>query len=60
MKSVFAIVLMTFSIFCSSAREKPKIKMTDFIGINSNVASSDHKYLADLAKYAKWMRTLFR
>ena len=30
--------------------------MSDFIGINSNVASYDQKYLADLAKCAKWMR----
>lgn len=30
--------------------------MADFVGINSNVASYDQKYLADLAKCAKWMR----
>ncbi len=30
--------------------------MVDFIGINSNIASYDQKYLADLAKCTKWMR----
>jgi hypothetical protein len=30
--------------------------MSDFIGLNSNVASYDQKYLSDLAKCAKWMR----
>jgi hypothetical protein len=32
------------------------IKFSDFAGINSNIASYDHKYLADLAKCTKWMR----
>ena len=30
--------------------------MSDFVGINSNVAAYDQKYLADLAKCTKWMR----
>lgn len=30
--------------------------MSDFMGVNSNVASYDNKYLADLSKCVKWMR----
>ncbi|HSO85793.1 MAG TPA: T9SS type A sorting domain-containing protein [Draconibacterium sp.] len=56
MKQIFNIVLISFSISPISAQEKQSIKMSDFIGINSNVASYDQKYLADLAKCAKWMR----
>lgn len=47
---------MVFMANGISAQEKPTVKMTDFIGINSNVAAYDQKYLTDLAKCAKWMR----
>jgi hypothetical protein len=50
------IILIIILVSAISAQEKPALKMTDFIGINSNVASYDQKYLADLAKCAKWMR----
>ncbi len=52
------IILIFLSIFiCGvSAQESQQSKMSDFIGINSNVASYDQKYLADLAKCTKWMR----
>jgi hypothetical protein len=56
MKQIFVVVLISFFIFKGSAQKNPQIKMTDFIGINSNVAAYDQKYLADLAKCAKWMR----
>jgi hypothetical protein len=56
MKQIFVVVLISFFIIRASAQENPQIKMTDFIGINSNVAAYDQKYLADLAKCAKWMR----
>jgi hypothetical protein len=56
MKKIFVVVLISFFIFKGSAQKNPQIKMTDFIGINSNVAAYDQKYLTDLAKCAKWMR----
>ena len=56
MKNIFVFVLIFSFILRASAQENPQIKMTDFIGINSNVAAYDQKYLADLAKCAKWMR----
>ena len=56
MKKLISLSLTTFLIVNLVAQEKPDPKMTDFIGINSNIASYDQKYLADLAKCAKWMR----
>lgn len=50
---IFVFLIITSNI---SAQEKPQIKIADFVGINSNIASYDQKYLADLAKCAKWMR----
>ena len=56
MKINYTLIIL-FIFGCGvSAQEKKQIKMSDFIGINSNVASYDQKYLADLAKCAKWMR----
>ncbi len=45
-------------LFASSvtAQNQSQIKMADFMGINSNVASYDQHYLNDLAKCVKWMR----
>jgi hypothetical protein len=56
MKQIFVFFLILFLVFDVSAQEKPQIKMADFIGINSNVAAYDQKYLSDLAKCTKWMR----
>jgi hypothetical protein len=56
MKQIFVSFLILFLVFDVSAQEKPQIKMADFIGINSNVAAYDQKYLSDLAKCTKWMR----
>ena len=55
MKTALIFILNTVLISGISAQEK-QVKMSDFIGINSNVASYDQKYLPDLAKCAKWMR----
>ena len=56
MKKNTTLLVACFFITNLFAQEKPDIKMVDFVGINSNVASYDQKYLADLAKCAKWMR----
>ena len=56
LKILFAFLLIHVISVNISAQEKPQIKISDFVGINSNIASYDQKYLADLAKCAKWMR----
>ena len=56
MKNILITALYLMLVTFIAAQEDIKIKMVDFIGINSNVASYDQKYLADLAKCAKWMR----
>jgi len=56
MKKILTFLFIVIILKCISAQEKPNIKITDFIGINSNIASYDQKYLADLAKCSKWMR----
>jgi hypothetical protein len=56
MKSYILIAFISLFACFISAQEKQQMKMSDFIGINSNVASYDQKYLADLAKCIKWMR----
>src|SRR5450759_2764287 len=45
--------LIPFSLF---AQVTPKITMADYMGVNSNVAAYDNKYLADLSKCVKWIR----
>ena len=56
MKLISFFVLLLFFFSQVFAQEFTQIKMSDFIGVNSNVASYDQKYLTDLAKCAKWMR----
>ncbi|MCD6354174.1 MAG: T9SS type A sorting domain-containing protein [Prolixibacteraceae bacterium] len=50
------IVLHFLAISGFSLAQQHETKMSDFMGINSNVASYDEHYLADLAKCTKWMR----
>jgi len=49
-----------FSFFlCTNllhAQNTPKITMADYMGVNSNVAAYDNKYLSDLSKCVKWIR----
>ncbi len=56
MKRACIVVVISFLFSGISAQEKRQMKMSDFVGINSNVAAYDQKYLADLAKCTKWMR----
>ena len=56
MKSIlFLITFLLVSNFIQS-QNVPKITMSDYIGINTNVAAYDNKYLADLSKCVKWIR----
>ena len=56
MKHIVVFFISFIYVSVINAQNYKTIKMSDFIGINSNVASYDQKYLADLAKCAKWMR----
>ncbi len=42
--------------FGNSVQVNESIKISDYIGINSNVAAYDQRYLSDLAKCTKWIR----
>ncbi len=56
MKILFPILfffLFSFSLF---AQTTPKITMSDYMGINTNVAAYDNKFLTDLSKCVKWIR----
>jgi len=56
MKAIFS--LFSFFLFTNllQAQDTSKIKMSDFMGINTNVAAYDNKFLADLSKSVKWIR----
>lgn len=56
MKKLLAIGIISFIFSGIYAQDNEPLKMSDFIGLNSNVASYDQKYLTDLAKCSKWMR----
>lgn len=50
--------LVLVAIFFQQVKPQPpaNISFSDFVGINSNVAAYDQKYLSDLSKCTKWMR----
>jgi hypothetical protein len=49
-------LLIVFLISLSLIEVSGQIMMSEFIGVNSNVAAYDQKYLADLAKCTRWIR----
>ena len=55
MKSLTLIIfLLTVNIVF--AQDSTKFKMSDFIGVNTNIASYDDHFIDDLSKCAKWIR----
>ncbi len=57
MKQIFVYFLFTFISVSISAQEGGvDFKMSDFIGVNTNVASYDQRFIDDLGKCAKWIR----
>jgi hypothetical protein len=50
---LFFLFLFPFSQF---AQNSTKITMSDYMGINTNVASYDYKFLDDLSLCVKWIR----
>ncbi|MBV5311971.1 MAG: T9SS type A sorting domain-containing protein [Prolixibacteraceae bacterium] len=56
MKSSFLLLVFFMLASCLWAQNTSKISMADCMGVNTNVASYDNKYLADLSKCVKWIR----
>ena len=48
------MMMLAFSVL--NAQTSTKIKMADFMGANTNVASYDNKYVDELSKCVKWVR----
>lgn len=56
MKSILLFGLLLLGAGGLKAQEAPKITMSEFMGVNTNVAAYDNKYIADLSKCVKWIR----
>ncbi|HET6558792.1 MAG TPA: hypothetical protein VFG54_15845, partial [Prolixibacteraceae bacterium] len=56
MKPILLYCILLLSLSTLQAQTSAKIKVTDYIGINTNVAAYDNKYIADLSKCVKWIR----
>lgn len=56
MKPFLFFCLFTLIFNGLKAQAPAKIKMVDFMGLNTNVASYDNKYIPDLSKCVKWIR----
>ena len=56
MKNLLKIIAIVFLSQTVTAQEDKHIKMSEYIGVNSNVAAYDQHYLTDLAKCTKWIR----
>lgn len=55
MKFSFLIILLLLALLAKS-QDSVQFKMSDFIGINTNVASYDQNYIDDLSRCVKWIR----
>ena len=56
MKSILILAINLLLASGLGAQTSAKITMADYMGINTNVASYDNKYVADLSKCVKWIR----
>ena len=56
MKPVYLLFSFFLFPFPLIAQNTPKTLMYDYMGINTNVAAYDYKYLTDLSKCVKWIR----
>lgn len=56
MKRILSFSIFLLSVGALQAQTSEKIKMVDFMGLNTNVASYDNRYIADLSKCVKWVR----
>ncbi len=56
MKVIWFLISFFFFLNCLQAQNTPRITMSEYMGVNSNVAAYDNKYLTDLSKCVKWIR----
>ena len=56
MKSILILAINLLLASGLGAQTSAKITMADYMGINTNVASYDNRYVADLSKCVKWIR----
>jgi len=56
MKTTFSILSFFLFSFFLVAQNPSQNKMSDYMGINTNVAAYDNKFLTDLSKCVKWIR----
>ncbi|HEY3372226.1 MAG TPA: T9SS type A sorting domain-containing protein [Prolixibacteraceae bacterium] len=56
MKSILVLSILFLLASGLEAQTSSKIILSDYMGINTNVASYDNKYLSDLSKCVKWIR----
>ncbi|HAH26058.1 MAG TPA: hypothetical protein DCL77_20245 [Prolixibacteraceae bacterium] len=56
MKLIFSLGIILLLASGLGAQTATKITMSDYMGVNTNVASYDNKYLLDLSKCVKWIR----
>jgi hypothetical protein len=54
-KSLLALICIVF-LLKLQAQQAGNIKMSGYIGVNSNVAAYDQRYLTDLSRCTKWIR----
>ena len=52
----FLIIIILATAQIVFAQDSTQFKMSDFIGVNTNVASYDQHFIDDLAKCSKWIR----
>lgn len=57
-KNILTLIILSLSIivFNAYSQATDPIVISEFIGVNSNVAAYDHNYLEDLAVCTKWIR----
>jgi len=56
MKPIFFLISFFLFSLSLAAQNTPKTLMSDYMGINTNVAAYDNKFLTDLSKCVKWIR----
>lgn len=56
MRAFFSFFVIALAVMSLRAQSPSKIIMSDYMGINTNVAAYDNKFLTDLSKCVKWIR----
>ena len=59
MKHAFFLFVLLLATNVLQGQSSSKIIMADYMGINTNVAAYDNKFLADLSKIQRMMKKKF-